>query len=231
MAKNLLDQILSISGLKGPESNVHKESQEDSSGLSGVEKYLRKRDEAEQKAEEELTGVAKYLAQRAKEEESATVEVAKATGVEKYLARKSSVAKEEITAPAKPASAVDKYLARQSVTAETGLSERRVTPERRHATTKPAANKASATTKKKPVAKKPAAQPKQVKVGASKSSSGIKNLSEGATQCQAGTTKGTQCRRETGLTSLERTIDKQKYRFAVCNQHKNQSFKPFSGLM
>lgn len=61
--------------------------------------------------------------------------------------------------------------------------------------------------------------------------SGTINLSEGSNRCQAVTAKGTQCKRDTGLTTLERTIEKQKYRFAVCNQHKNQSFKPFAELI
>jgi len=62
-------------------------------------------------------------------------------------------------------------------------------------------------------------------------SAGIVNLSEGSERCQAATVKGTQCKRESGLTTMDRTIDKKRYRFLVCNQHKNQSFKPFADLM
>lgn len=60
---------------------------------------------------------------------------------------------------------------------------------------------------------------------------GILNYSENATQCQASTAKGSQCNRTANLTQINRTINKQKYRFAVCNQHNNQSFKPYQSLI
>lgn len=59
----------------------------------------------------------------------------------------------------------------------------------------------------------------------------ILNVSENATQCQASTAKGSQCNRSANLTHINRTINKQKYRFAVCNQHNNQSFKPYQSLI
>ena len=60
---------------------------------------------------------------------------------------------------------------------------------------------------------------------------GILNYSENATQCQASTAKGSQCNRTANLTQINRTINKQKYRFSVCNQHNNQSFKPYQSLI
>ena len=60
---------------------------------------------------------------------------------------------------------------------------------------------------------------------------GIQNYFENATQCQAGTAKGSQCNRTANLTQINRTINKQKYRFAVCNQHNNPSFKPYQPLI
>ena len=239
MAKNLLDQILTISGLRIPDEHAR---QEGSKGLSGVEKYLRKQAGEEEVAVPELTGVAKYLALR--NEEESVAEEANATGVERYLARHGMATKGKVTLRAK-ASGVDKYLARHGQTEKVSLLEKASGVDKYLAKHAQAAKakitdlaKASGVDKylagqsvaavKKAISPKP--QSKPVKKQISKPSSTV-NLSVNATQCQAATTKRTQCKRDTGLTTLERTIDKKKYRFAVCNQHKNQSFKPFSGLI
>jgi hypothetical protein len=59
----------------------------------------------------------------------------------------------------------------------------------------------------------------------------IIKLSENATQCQAKTSKGTQCKNTTHLTHIHRTINKQQYEFSVCAQHHSHTFKPFPDLL
>jgi len=59
----------------------------------------------------------------------------------------------------------------------------------------------------------------------------IIKFSDDASQCQASTAKGTQCSRKANLTTIQRTINKQKCQFAVCNQHKNPEFKPYPPLI
>ena len=50
-------------------------------------------------------------------------------------------------------------------------------------------------------------------------------------QCQASTVRGSQCKHTTNLGHIQRTINKQKYQFTVCNQHHNETFKPFAPLL
>ena len=57
------------------------------------------------------------------------------------------------------------------------------------------------------------------------------DLADNATQCQAATLKGTQCRRKTNLEAIEKTVNKQKYKFSVCSQHNNNDFMPFSEFL
>ena len=64
-----------------------------------------------------------------------------------------------------------------------------------------------------------------------KASSKLINLAENASQCQAATIKGTRCRRTSNLETIEKTINHQKYKFAVCSQHNNRDLTPFPDLL
>ncbi len=227
MANNLLDRLLDITGLKP--TNVSGSSSKD--GLTGVARYLAKRAEAEAEklaAEETLSSVEKYLRRKAETEQSQNAEevtataapeaAAKpaATSVEKYLAGKGgSGASKPKAATAKPkpkpASRIEKY-----------LQEKAEAPKTAKSTAAP--QKTASKPKSSPVAKK--AEPKK----ATPTSARI-DLSVDATQCQAGTARGGQCKRTKNLVKIQRTINKQKYTFLVCSQHHNESFKPYKGLI
>ncbi len=219
---NLIDQLLSATGLKAPASEGSQSKYRDD-GKTGVERYLATQAEQEvQKAASEkvLTGVEKYLQKQADAGEGTEVEHAKkvsapATGVAKYLEKQAKVV---TTAPIKkPVSGVDKYIA-----------------EHPEAKKKPAV---APKRKAKPVAKKPApakkARPKSSAAtkASSKASSGTIDLSKDITRCQAGTSKGDRCKRTTQLMKIHRTIGKQKYQFTVCSQHDIKSFKPYKRLI
>ncbi|MGR9045035.1 MAG: hypothetical protein ACU83N_07055 [Gammaproteobacteria bacterium] len=182
-----------------------------------------------------LTGVAKYLARKQQEEEMSAeakaAALAKMTSVERYLSKleskrteASKVAAPKETPPAK-LSRVEAYLARQKQAApvvshakanvsasETAVKEAKATAEVKQATAaKPKTEKHSTTPVKAP--------------------SKLINLAESATQCQAATIKGTRCQRKTNLETIEKTINHQKYKFAVCTQHNNRDLTPFSELL
>ena len=116
MAKNLFEQLLDFTGsiFSGPklpdESDVY--SQE-SSGRSGVEKYLQRQAVAAGEKQAAVTGVERYLKKHIETEKP--IEVAEApakalTGVEKYLAKQAKTTTEK-PAPAPAVTGVDKYLA------------------------------------------------------------------------------------------------------------------------
>ena len=246
MAKNLFDQLLSKASeiWSGTQTrNTQDIYVKDSSGLSGVAKYLAKHEEAANPKESEktaagLSGVEKYLAkQQAAAKE--TIQQTPATGVAKYLARQATGT--AAPAPAKepviiPKTGVGKYLAGMPLA---------------HAATKPA----PASTEKKPpvqtkteAKKAPAAAKKPAPVAAVKeaavktdkpaaeapavpAATGDVIHFENVTQCQSRTVKGTQCKNTNHLTKLQRTINKKKYTFSACPQHHNDTFKPYPPLL
>lgn len=194
-----------------------------STELTGVAKYLaRLQQEAEDKAAAEaetlanMTGVARYLAMKEgripaqaaaapapEPEEEEEVDISKLTGVERYLAlQKQGSAK---PAPAKPASQ-PKAEAKPAVAEQPAVAEEPVVEAESAPEAEEAAPEATA-------------------------GNDVIDLAANAEQCQAATTKGTQCRRKTGLESVEKTIDGQRYTFAVCGQHNNDGFTPVEGLV
>jgi hypothetical protein len=143
MATNFLDQVLSLTGLKLPDtesyssSSVHQdkahtgnESDERSSveryqqkknakaSLTGTARYLAKKQQQLEETAAKLTSVDKYLTKQQhqlqkKAKEEATV-LANMTGVEKYLFKLSTTTIVAITQSATlKQSSVDKYLAKQ----------------------------------------------------------------------------------------------------------------------
>ncbi len=230
MANNLLDRLLDITGLKP--TNVSGSASDD--GLTGVARYLAKRAAAEAEelaAEDTLSSVEKYLRRKAEAEQSQNAEeVTTATAapeaaakpvssVEKYLANKgkgTTPKPKAAVAKPKPASRVEKYLQEK---AEAPKSTKTTTPSKTES--KPAPEK-KVEAKPAPAAKKPApVAAKSERI----------DLSVNATQCQAGTARGGQCKRTRNLVKIQRTINKQKYTFLVCSQHHNDSFKPYKGLI
>lgn len=208
---------------------------------------------AKKNEEAEMTRVEKYLAKKQQEDKDmAKVEavvLADMTGVAKYLARLQTGRKtaQIKTEPAKKASAesltgVDKYLAKHKESAPVVQQPKVI--EQVAEESKPAP-KAKAQEAKADVAVEASIQAKKVTAkaqgsettGEEKSSAKEKpaskliDLAENATQCQAATVKGTQCRRTTNLEVIHKTIHKQKYKFAVCSQHNNNQFTPFSELV
>ncbi len=233
-------------GLTGVAKYLAKQGGQETPELTGVEKYLARQTLTET-VKPEATGVERYLARQA----LSVAEAAKPlTGVEKYLAKQATSGK-----PAKKLSRVEKYLAKQSVTekisvkatgvakylGKQGSAEKKtnieselaqtVSPEvETEALIAGKADKPKAETHKKtatPTQEAKAAQAEKQKPA----KPAILNLAKDATQCQASTAKGTQCSRTVNLTLLQRTIDKQKYQFAVCSQHNTSSFKPYAALI
>ncbi|MGR8934644.1 MAG: hypothetical protein ACU837_09685 [Gammaproteobacteria bacterium] len=265
MAKNFFEQLRDlISGPKIPQDS-DTESQ-DTSGLSGVERYLAKQAKAAQEqvsaaAEQQLTGVERYLAKQAQAlaEKEPAAAPATLTGVEKYLAKQGAIVKEIPAAPV-PVTGVDKYLAKKTTQGHVSAAETAptVTIDRT-----PEAAPRSAPVVAPKAAKTPVAESKKTPAASKKAASAAKEtavteagtvteertaaaqtaeeskpktphivkLSENATQCQARTAKGAQCKNTTHLTHIHRTINKQQYEFAVCTQHHNPSFKPFPPLI
>lgn len=240
--------------------NIYREESPESTALSGVAKYLAKQ-EAAAKAKEAAsvpataTGVEKYLARQALlsaggEPAAAAPEAAQQeplTGVAKYLAGQGRVAKpvvKEEQAPApEPVTGVGRYLAGQSRAGTHGTEVARETVSEPKIATQPAAKTAAAQPEKAKVSyEKKAAEPEQeasqsepasessAASASAKPASTVIHLDDGK-QCQASTVKGSQCKHTTNLGHIQRTINKQKYQFTVCNQHHNETFKPYAPLL
>ncbi len=64
-----------------------------------------------------------------------------------------------------------------------------------------------------------------------KNSPNIIDLTEDGKQCQASTTKGSRCKRTNTLVNTKIEIDGTTYQLTVCNQHNNDSLKPYSKLI
>lgn len=135
MAKNLLEQFISMFGDKLPGSYEEQEYPtytRHSSGMTGVERYLARQTAAEQAApalREGATGVEKYLARKAlAEQEKALAEpgapakTGPATSVERYLAQQAA-AEKATTAARQPATRVEAYLAKQANTTTQPMSK------------------------------------------------------------------------------------------------------------
>jgi len=243
MAKNFFEQILGLAGIKSPDANGHYDSSvyRDNSNkkhlqntnLTGVAKYMAKK---EQKSEiSNLTGVAKYLAKKSQEEqqriEAEAASQANMTGVAKYLAnleagnksRQSQTVTTKKVEPAKPLTGVDKYLTRSKQSTPI-TAQPKVVAETKAESLEPLTESKENRQAKKSNESAPTSSTK-------KTSSHLINLASDATQCQAATLKGSRCRRKTSLDIVEKTINKQRYKFAVCNQHNNKEFIPFSELL
>ncbi|MGR9086318.1 MAG: hypothetical protein ACU841_04495 [Gammaproteobacteria bacterium] len=258
MAKNLFEQFLDFasSKLAGPiaHENIYRE---ESTELSSVAKYIARqelaakaREEAEAASAPKATSVEKYLARQAALAEGGVQSAPAAsesvqeplTGVAKYLAGQYKAVKTAAPAPApapapepEPTTSVGRYLAGQSRsgTAQSGAVKEPAP------VAKPAA-KAEAVVEpvKEKVAPHPFVEPSKTAASTSKPShaddasktGAIIHLNDGK-QCQASTTKGTQCKHTSNLGHIQRTINKQKYMFSVCNQHHNETFKPFAPLL
>ena len=175
--------------------------------LSKVEKYLAKQAEGIKTAEmpkvpevkKILSKVEKYLAKHNVAEEKPK------SKVEKYLEAHDAP-------PAKPKSRVEKYLAAHEK--QPAKPKSRVEKYLADHDSKPAKPQSRV---EKYLAKKPAAPS-----GKAKAASGAAEKS----RCQASTAKGTQCNRTANLSKIQRTIDKKKYKFLACSQHKTDAFKP-----
>lgn len=255
MAKNLFEQFLSFatSKLAGPiaHENIYRE---EAGELSSVAKYLAKQELAAKAKEtaavaSTASSVERYLARKAALEAQASVSTESVqeplTGVAKYLAGQSRAPKPAVKSPIPvsapapvPTTGVGKYLAGQGKPGSYKFEAPKVAafePKKSEKTATKTATAAPATEKVAPKAAEP------VKASAtsvsehhtdekSKAASSTIHLDDGK-QCQASTVKGTQCKHTTHLGHIQRTINKQKYQFSVCNQHHNETFKPFAPLL
>lgn len=249
MAKNLFEQLLSKAGeiWSGPKTYGDydmyiKEDSKDSSGLSGVAKYLAKQEQAAKPKEEEpiaapISGVDKYLARQQGSLPKATQETP-TTGVGKYLARKASAGaaplppKEPVVIPK---TGVGKYLAGIPLSTEskTAAPEKKQPQQNKPEASKPSApaKKTATSTIAKQEAPAPASKISEPEAAAAPAPTSSVIRFENVTQCHASTVKGTQCKNTTNLTKIQRTINKQKYQFCACAQHNNDSFKPYQPLL
>lgn len=246
MAKNLFEQLLSKAGeiWSGTQTrDDHDIYIKDSSGLSGVAKYLAKQEQAAQPKEPETTaahisGVEKYLARQQASSAAAVQEIPK-TGVAKYLARQSSAGSVPAAAPVViPKTGVGKYLAGIPLASATTKPAAPAPEKKQPPQNKPETKKAAAPAKKPALAVKEAAPVAAGKISAPTaetvtSAAPVSDVIhfENVTQCQSRTVKGTQCKNTNHLTKLQRTINKQKYQFSACPQHHNDTFKPYPPLL
>ena len=117
------------------------------------------------------------------------------------------------------------FIFRKKIFAETVVqepeTEKQVEPEK--VKEKPAVSVAP--TPEKTKTEKAATKPK------AQSSSGDIDLTEDGKRCQAGTAKGSQCKRTNTLETASIKIDGATYQLTVCSQHNNDSLKPYSKLI
>jgi hypothetical protein len=249
MAKNLFEQLLTkaseiLSGLNT--QHDHPMYIEDSSGLSGVAKYLARLEQAAKPKEAaaiatQVTGVEKYLARQQASSPKAVQETP-TTGVGKYLARQTSTGSVPPKEPVViPKTGVGKYLAgiplsRGGATAAP-VAEKEQPQQNKSETKKtsaPAKKTApSNTAKEAPPATASKTSAPATETAAATSAALTSNVIhfKNVTQCQSRTVKGTQCKNTNHLTKLQRTINKQKYQFSACPQHHNDTFKPYPPIL
>lgn len=218
MAKGIFERISSIINGTWPEVSYDESSYRQDDGLTGVERYLAKKAEQEQQAaESKLTGVERYLAKQA--EKDAEIKKAKAaekgsgelTGVAKYLQKQA----DEEEALGKNATGVDKYLSKK----------------KKESKGKKSKDKSPKKEKSKEVKKAKKKKTQKIEKDKPAKSKELIDLSKDASRCQASTSKGSQCKRSNSLETIQRTINKQKYKFSVCSQHKSDDFKPYAELL
>jgi hypothetical protein len=248
MEKNLLEHFLAKaseiwSGLK-PQHD-HPMYIQDSSGLSGVEKYLAKLEQAAKLKEAatlptQVTGVEKYLARQQALSPKAVQEIP-ATGVGKYLARQTSTGSVPPQQPVViPKTGVGKYLAGIPLSKEEAspvpVAEKKQ-PQQNKSEPKKTTTPAKETTPSAAAKGAPSAAISKTSAPATAAAttsavpaSDVIHF-ENVTQCQSRTLKGTQCKNTRHLTKLQRTINKQKYQFSACPQHHNDTFKPYPPLL
>ncbi len=237
MAKNLFEQLLTKAGeiWSGPKTQDDRHMYiQDSSGLSGVAKYLAKQEQAAQveQTAAPVSGVEKYLARQQASSPKAAVETP-TTGVGKYLARQSSTTSTPRKEPVVvPKTGVGKYLAGVSIAdapKAKPVPEKKQPPAKKAETTKAPAPAKKPTPVKAPTAAPAAKTPEPATEKPAPAGGMIKF--ENISQCHASTVKGTQCKNTTNLTKIQRTINKKKYQFCTCAQHNNDSFKPYQPLL
>ncbi len=264
MAQNFLDKILTLTGLKPPDTtnpppSIYRDdvnTEKKSNNLSGVERYQRQKN-----TPPELTGTAKYLA---KKQQQADKKIEKLTSVDQYLAKKQQILQEKSNIEAKM-TGVEKYLFKLNANKKMTTSEKVevVAIEKIETATKSRVEKYLAKQKQTEaiVETENIAEGKieaqsanetivveenlQEEIPATVNEDDLKveqetvtkietseiiNLAEGATQCQARTVKGSQCRRKSNLIVVEKTVDELRYKFSICRQHNNNAFTPFKGI-
>lgn len=240
--------------------NIYRDEEPEPAGLSRVAKYIAQQELAA-KAKEAAsvpptaTGVEKYLARQTLLAAGGALAVAAPeaapqeplTGVARYLAGQGRATKpvvKEEPAPApepEPVTGVGRYLAGKSRAGSHGTETvREAVPEPKK-TAQPAAKTAAAQPEKAKVTYEKATAPETVsssepagepsaEAAPAKPTGSVIHLDDGK-QCQASTVRGSQCKHTTNLGHIQRTINKQKYQFTVCNQHHNETFKPFAPLL
>ncbi len=83
----------------------------------------------------------------------------------------------------------------------------------------------------KPVAPVVAADlTEEVKTSAPEAEGDI-DLKDGLNRCQASTSKGARCKRETSLENTSISIEGKTYLLTVCSQHNTKKLKPYLGLI
>jgi hypothetical protein len=214
--------------------------------LTGTAKYLAKKQQQADKKIETLTGVDKYLAKKRQilqEKSRAEAKIfAQMTGVEKYLfkldANKKVTPSEKIKVVAiektetTKQSSVEKYLAKQKQTEAIVVTEniKEVEIEVEAALDEEAVIIKEDISEEIPAAVDEDDSKVEQEADVEIETSEIINLAEGATQCQAATVRGSQCRRKSNLMVVEKMVTEQRYKFAICRQHDNDTFTPFEGL-
>lgn len=255
MAKSLLEKLFNLTGMKLPDLNGNYDPsvyQDESSAvpnnehasqagatgqspnMTGVAKYLARKQPQDNRSE--LTGVAKYLEKKQPPAQKQSTHETGLTGVAKYLANKSThdepkpASVKTATAGTGKLTGVDKYLAQKKATVAEKPKPAKAEP--KPPKEEPATNVATPVEKKPVSAPKPKTQVNQAKAKpatkATAATAKVIDLTENATQCQASTLKGTQCRRKTNLENIDKTVNDKKYKFAVCSQHNNTDFIPFA---
>lgn len=217
------------------------QKQTNASELTGTAKYLAKK---QQKFEEEaakLSSVDQYLIKKEKQiQDKAKADaavLAKMTGVEKYLSNLAAhkktitdkIASKETIKAIKP-SRVDEYLDKQKQTVAVIPAKEKLEP---GFTTEDEADNETSVVEEQTANETitPTKEASQSLVETTATAEAVINLADDAKQCQARTTKGSQCQRKTGLEAIEKRVDGHDYKFAVCGQHNNDAFVPFEGFL
>lgn len=238
MAQNFLDKLLTLTGLKLPDTHnpapsIYRDDvslEKKYNALSGVERYQQQKN-----TQSELTGTAKYLAKK-----QADKKIEKLTSVDKYLAKKQLVFQEKSSAESKM-TGVEKYLFQLDANKKM-ITVEKVKPvviekieiiKQSNIEVEPESTNDAIIIEKNVSEKISIAvddSEKEQKAAVEIETSEIINFAKGAVQCQATTIKGSQCRRKNNLIVVEKMVGKLRYKFAICRQHDNDAFTPFEGV-